>query len=94
MLASGFGRTPATSQGIGKMIYGRKRKQLDESGLLEMQEVTFSVTAEQAQALAEFFREAALEREEKPKSASWHRHVESELSNQINGEVIVMLAND
>ncbi len=71
------------------MIYGRVRKQVDDSGLFEMEAITLTISQKNLDELTLFLREASVELG-KVNSGSWHRHIPIKLSEKIGGDLVIM----
>jgi hypothetical protein len=81
------------------MIYGYSRASINEYGLLELREVTLSLSPERLRLLARFLAQMAeeLESDASP-SSSWHRHLSAwnpKWSNPGNiADVVVVRPED
>jgi hypothetical protein len=72
------------------MVYGYETRTLNEYGLKEMREVTFSTRPDTLRAIAQFLVEAAAQLESQPMSPNWHRHVSPAIARSLCCDVIVI----
>jgi hypothetical protein len=72
------------------MVYGYDELQVNEWGLKQMREVTFSISPSTLRKLAAFFLSAADEMDVAVPSIQWHRYAPPELLAETGCDLIVM----
>lgn len=71
------------------MVYGYDELQVNEWGLKQMREVTFSIPSSTLRKVAAFLMSAADEMDAAEPSIQWHRHVPTPLKLEVGCDVIV-----
>ncbi|MCP4774052.1 MAG: hypothetical protein GY880_07425 [Planctomycetaceae bacterium] len=70
------------------MVFGRMKAELDDSGLLQMGEVTLAVTKSELRDIAYKLIEISDQIPDEP-TQNWHRHIPDALANKIGCDVVV-----